>query len=109
MQTLKSTEINDFSDMACSENPGLPFFEVCEAPQARCSGAQSSEHPGHVFSEVCEAPQARCSGAQSFEGEFEGANPPQETSGVYGGAKPPYQLGLPVAWATKHSDKELIG
>ena len=36
----KSTEIDDFSDMTCSENPGPVFAEVCEAPQAHCSGAK---------------------------------------------------------------------
>ena len=72
--TSKSTEIYDFSDITCSQNPGLCFVEVCEAPQARCSGEQSyfsdmtcSENPGPVFAEVCEAPQARCSGEQSLE------------------------------------------
>ena len=70
-QPQKVQKINDSSDMTCSENPGLSFFEVCEAPQARCSEEQSyfsdmtcSENPEPVFSEVFEAPQARCSGAK---------------------------------------------
>ena len=44
-----SGEQSYFSDMICSENPGPVFSEVFEAPQARCSGAQSSENPGPVF------------------------------------------------------------
>ena len=39
----KSTEITDFSDMTCSENPGPAFSEVCEALQAYCTGEQSLE------------------------------------------------------------------
>ncbi len=36
-----SGEQGYFSDMTCSENPEPVFSEAFEAPQARCSGAQS--------------------------------------------------------------------
>ena len=68
---LRPLSFNDFTEMTRSENPGVLFSEVFEAPQARCSGEQSyfsdmtcSEHLEPVFSDVFEAPQARCSVAK---------------------------------------------